>query len=133
MLGDTQLQLNNLAMALHYYRKASELSDIPEMKEKYESLKKQFKKDTKVAFLCLPGLDHFIKDIANILSEMYEVKLVVTADGKQIVDAYNWADIVWIEWANELAVEITNKLPKGNKKFSAGSTVMKPLQTIQKR
>ncbi|MDK2786489.1 MAG: hypothetical protein PWQ80_1168 [Thermotoga sp.] len=117
MLGDTQLQQNNPAMALHYYRKASELSDIPEMKEKYESLKKQFKKDTKVAFLCLPGLDHFIKDIANILSEMYEVKLVVTADGKQIVDAYNWADIVWIEWANELAVEITNKLPKGNKKI----------------
>ncbi|PLV56869.1 glycosyltransferase [Thermotoga sp. SG1] len=117
MLGDTQLQQNNLAMALHHYRKASKLSGILEMKEKYEALKKQFKKDTKVAFLCLPGLDHFIKDIANILSEMYEVKLVVTKDGKQIVDAYNWADIVWLEWANELAVEITGKLPKGNKRI----------------
>lgn len=31
--------------------------------------------------------------------------------------AYNWADIIWLEWANELAIEITNKLPKGDKKI----------------
>ncbi|KHC90229.1 glycosyl transferase family 2 [Thermotoga sp. Mc24] len=117
MLGDTQLKQNNPAMALHYYKKAMELSNIPEMKEKYQILKDQFKKDIKLAIFCLPGLDNFIKDIAQILSNIYDVKLVVTTDGKQIQEAYNWADIVWLEWANEMAVEITNKLPKDGKKI----------------
>lgn len=33
MLGDTQLKLNNPAMALHYYKKAYESSNIPELKD----------------------------------------------------------------------------------------------------
>ncbi|ACB08531.1 glycosyltransferase [Thermotoga sp. RQ2] len=117
MLGDTQLKQNNPAMALHYYKKAMELSNIPEMKEKYQILRDQFKKDIKLAIFCLPGLDNFIKDIAQILSNIYDVKLVVTTDGRQIKEAYDWADIVWLEWANEMAVEITNKLPKDEKKI----------------
>jgi len=117
MLGDTQLKQNNPAMALYYYKKAAELSNIPEMKEKYQILKDQIKKDVKLAIFCLPGLDNFIKDIAQILSNIYDVKLVVTTDGRQIKEAYDWADIVWLEWANEMAVEITNKLPKDEKKI----------------
>lgn len=116
MLGDTQLKLNNPAMALHYYKKAYESSNIPELKEKYEHIRRQHYKGEKLAIFCLPGLDNFIHDIANILSHIYEVKLVVTTDSNEIVQAYNWADIVWLEWANEMAVEITNKLPKGDKK-----------------
>lgn len=42
---------------------------------------------------------------------------MVTTDSNEIVQAYNWADIIWLEWANELAIEITNKLPKGDKKI----------------
>ncbi|MEN3008911.1 tetratricopeptide repeat protein, partial [Pseudothermotoga sp.] len=117
MLGDTQLRQNNFAMAIHYYRKAAELSNLPQMKEKYQQAKDQYKRSEKLAIFCLPGLDNFIKDIADILSNIYDVKLVVTTDSKQIVDAYNWADIVWLEWANEMAVEITNKLPKSGKKI----------------
>ncbi len=117
MLGDTQLKLNNPAMALHYYKKAYESSNIPELKEKYEHIKKQHYKGEKLAIFCLPGLDNFIHDIADILSHIYEVKLVVTTDSNEIVQAYNWADIIWLEWANELTVEITNELPKGNKKI----------------
>jgi glycosyltransferase involved in cell wall biosynthesis len=52
-----------------------------------------------------------------VLSNIYDVKLVVTTDGNEITNAYNWADIVWLEWANEMAVQITNKLPKMNKKI----------------
>ncbi len=117
MLGDTQLKQDNPAMALHYYKKAYELSKIDELKDKYESIKKQHFKSEKLAIFCLPGLDNFIKDIAEILSHVYQVRLVVSVDSKQIMEAYNWADIVWLEWANEMAVEITNKLPKGNKKL----------------
>ncbi|MCS7175802.1 glycosyltransferase [Pseudothermotoga sp.] len=117
MLGDTQLRQNNFAMTIHYYRKAAELSNLPQMKEKYQQAKDQYKRSEKLAIFCLPGLDNFIKDIADILSNIYDVKLVVTTDSKQIVEAYNWSDIVWLEWANEMAVEITNKLSKGDKKI----------------
>lgn len=115
MLGDTQLKQDNLAMALHYYKKAYEMSNIKEIKEKYELIKKQYFRNEKLAIFCLPGLDNFIKDISEILSNIYEVRLVVTTDSKQIVEAHNWADIIWLEWANEMAVEITNKLQKTNK------------------
>ncbi len=117
MLGDTQLQQDNPIMALHYYKKASALSDLDEIKNKYDHIKNKYKKSRKLAVFCLPGLDSFITDIANILSNLYDVKLLVTADGQQIRDVYYWADIIWIEWANELAIEITNKLPKNGKKI----------------
>ncbi|PLV59454.1 glycosyltransferase [Thermotoga sp. KOL6] len=116
MLGDTQLRQNNLAMALHYYHKAVELSNLSEMKNKYETLKNQLKKALRLAIFCLPRLDNFIKDIVSVLSEIYEVEVVVTTDGRQIADAYNRADIVWIEWANEMAIYITNNFPKNDKK-----------------
>ncbi len=116
-LGNTQLKLNNPAMALHYYKKAYELSKVKELKEKYDSIKRQYSKNEKLAIFCLPGLDTFIKNIAQILSHIYQVKLVVTTDGNQILQAYNWADIVWLEWANEMTVQITNKLPKNRKRI----------------
>ncbi|HCF37558.1 MAG TPA: methyltransferase type 11 [Thermosipho africanus] len=115
LLADTQLKQYNPAMALYYYKKAAELSDIPEMNEKYKEIKDKFKKDVNLAIFCLPGLDNFIKDIAEILSNIYNVRLVISTDGRQIQEAYNWADIVWLEWANEMAMESTNKLPKSGK------------------
>lgn len=115
LLGDTQLKQDNPAMALYYYKKAAELSNIQEMIEKYKVVKDKFKKDVNLAIFCLPGLDNFIKDIAEILSNIYNVRLVVSTDGRQIQEVYNWADIVWLEWANEMAIEITNKLPKVGK------------------
>ncbi|WP_165274665.1 glycosyltransferase [Thermotoga sp. Ku-13t] len=117
LLGDTQLKQDNLAMAVHYYRKACELNAPEQMKQKFEEARRLFKRSEKIAIFCLPGLDNFIKDIAQILSNIYEVKLVVTTDGRQIQEAYSWADIVWLEWANEMAVEITNKLPKAGKRI----------------
>lgn len=117
LLGDTQLKQNNPAMAVHYYRKACELDAPEQMKQKFEEARRLFKRSEKMAIFCLPGLDNFIKDIAQVLSNIYEVKLVVTTDGRQIQEAYSWADIVWLEWANEMAVEITNKLPKAGKRI----------------
>ena len=117
MLGDIQLKQDNPAMALFYYKKAVKLSDIPEMNRKYDMLRKHLRKNVRIAVFCLPGLERFVRTIAEVLSEIYEVKLIVTVNSKQIADAYNWADIVWIEWANELAVNITNNFPKGNKQI----------------
>ncbi|MCD6552137.1 glycosyltransferase, partial [Thermotoga sp.] len=117
LLGDTQLAQGNIPMALYYYRKASEISSVEEMKKKYLEIKRQYHKDINIAILCLPGLDSFIHDIADILGEVYNIKLVVSTNWDEIVQAYGWADIVWLEWANELAVEVTNKLEKKGKKI----------------
>jgi glycosyltransferase involved in cell wall biosynthesis len=117
LLGDTQIVQGNIPMALYYYGKAAEISQLEEMKKKYLEYKKQYHQDVNIAILCLPGLDNFIRDIADILGEVYNVRLVVSANGNEIVQAYEWADIVWLEWANELAVEVTNKLEKKGKKI----------------
>ncbi|WP_041082063.1 glycosyltransferase [Thermotoga profunda] len=117
MLGDTQFKSGNMPMALHYYKKAYDMSNLSELKTKYDSLRNQYHTGKKFAILCLPGLDNFIHNISEILSHVYDVKLVVSADSKEIQEAYSWADIVWLEWANEMAVAITNNLPKGTKKI----------------
>lgn len=117
LLGDTQIVQGNIPMALYYYRKAAEISPLEEMKKKYLEYKKHYHQDVNIAILCLPGLDNFIRDIADILGEVYNVRLVVSANGNEIVQAYEWADIVWLERANELAVEVTNKLEKKGKKI----------------
>ncbi len=117
LLGDTQLKQDNPAMAIHYYKKAFEMSELAEIKEKYESIKSKYKNDRKLAIFCLPGFDNFIHDVAQVLSNLYDLELVITTSGQKITQAYQWADIVWIEWTSEVAAEITNKLPKMGKKI----------------
>nr|HPG48705.1 hypothetical protein [Petrotogaceae bacterium] len=117
MLGDTQIKADNTAMALYYYKKSYEISNIPQLLQKYEEIKRKKTSRKKIAFLCLPTGDNFIRDIAYILSEIYDVRLVVTGEGEKIAQAYAWAEIVWIEWANDLAVELTNKLTRDSKRI----------------
>lgn len=116
LLGDTQLNLGNPAMALYYYKKAYNESGLDELKLKYLTYKSIFDTKKKLAIFCLPHISTFIKDIAEILSNIFEVRLVLTVNQNDIISSYLWADIIWLEWGNELTVEITNKLPKGNKK-----------------
>ena len=117
MLGDTQIKAGNTAMALYYYKKSYEISNIPQLLQKYQEIKRKKTSRKKIAFLCLPTGDNFIRDIAYILSEIYDVRLVVTGEGEKIAQAYAWAEIVWIEWANDLAVELTNKLTRDSKRI----------------
>lgn len=120
-------------MALHYYKKAYESSNIPELKEKYEHIKKQHYRGEKLAIFCQTDLDRFIHEIADVLTHVYDVKIAIPKDSADIISVYSWADIVWLEWANELTVEITNELPKGNKKSFADCIVMKRLIIFQKK
>ncbi|MEN3043177.1 MAG: glycosyl transferase family A, partial [Fervidobacterium sp.] len=118
MLGDTQLKLNNPAMAVYYYKKAYESSKLPELKEKYELIRKKYYKGKRIVFLCKEILDSFLGDIIDVLSNIYDTKLVKSDDlNDKIIQAYDWAEIVWIEFANELSIDITNKLSKKNKKI----------------
>jgi len=113
MLGDIEFKNRSKLSALRFYKKAAELTDSPEeMKKKFLDMRNNIKQDTKIAFLCLPGLDNFLKDIVETFSLGYDVKLVVTTDGNQIAEAIKWADIVWLEWANDLAIFATNNIPE---------------------
>ncbi|PNR91080.1 TDP-N-acetylfucosamine:lipid II N-acetylfucosaminyltransferase, partial [Petrotoga sp. HWHPT.55.6.3] len=112
LLGDIEFKNRSELASLRFYLKAAELTDTPQMKKKFLEIKNKIKKDTKIAFLCLPGLDNFLKDIVETFSLGYDVKLVVSTDGNEITQAIKWADIVWLEWANDLAVFATNKVPE---------------------
>ena len=113
MLGDIEFKNRSKLSALRFYKKAAELTDSPEeMKKKFLDMRNNIKQDTKIAFLCLPGLDNFLKDIVETFSLGYDVRLVVTKDGNQIAEAIKWADIVWLEWANDLAIFATNNVPE---------------------
>ncbi|MFQ5963016.1 MAG: glycosyltransferase [Candidatus Scalinduaceae bacterium] len=64
----------------------------------------------KIAVLCLPGLESFLGDIVNFLKTKYEVLTCYSANSQEIESAVRWADIVWLEWANQLAIDLTNHI-----------------------
>ncbi|PNS00343.1 hypothetical protein X928_05365 [Petrotoga miotherma DSM 10691] len=117
LLGDIEFKDRSKLASLRFYLKAAELTNNPQMKKKFLEIRNKIKKDTKIAFLCLPVLDNFLKDIVETFSLGYDVKLVVSTDANEITQAIKWADIVWLEWANDLAIFATNKVPEiANKK-----------------
>jgi glycosyltransferase involved in cell wall biosynthesis len=62
----------------------------------------------KIVVLCLPGLETFLDEIVNFLEIEYEVKTCYVHNQQEIESAVQGADVVWLEWANELAINITN-------------------------
>ena len=66
----------------------------------------------KIAVLCLPGLQSFLGDIVDYLKTKYEVRTCYSNNEKEIASAVKWADIVWLEWANQMAIHVTNKIPQ---------------------
>lgn len=62
----------------------------------------------KIAVLCLPGLQTFLGDISDYLKTKYDVRTCYSTNNQEIESAIKWADVVWLEWANEMAVALTN-------------------------
>ena len=62
----------------------------------------------KIGFVCLAGLDNFIDDIIEDLSNDYNVRKFIIRDQQEIYNAIDWSDIVWLEWANQVAIVGTN-------------------------
>ena len=58
--------------------------------------------------MCLPGLQSFLEDIVDYLKTRDDVQTCYSNNDQEIGSAIQRADIVWIEWANELAVALTN-------------------------
>lgn len=63
----------------------------------------------KIVFFVKQGLDSFLDDIVNSLSETYETKKMIITHTSQIDEGMQWADICWFEWCDEL-VDYGSKL-----------------------
>lgn len=63
----------------------------------------------KVAFCCLPGLESFLSDIIKRLWEHpdFETRPCFSNNKDEIIQAVQWADVVWLEWGNEMAIQLT--------------------------
>jgi glycosyltransferase involved in cell wall biosynthesis len=56
----------------------------------------------RIVFFVKQGLDSFLEDIINVLSDGYETRKIVVTNLKQIDKEMEWADICWFEWCDEL-------------------------------
>jgi len=64
----------------------------------------------RLVVVCAPGHTRFIEDTAARLGPDIEVATCFSIDPAAVRAAVATADIVWLEWANELTIEVTNKL-----------------------
>ncbi len=65
----------------------------------------------KITILCSHGFDSFLEDIVNHLKASHDVRTCYSNNEQEIQSCIEWADIVWLEFANEISVYVTNKVP----------------------
>jgi len=65
----------------------------------------------KIGVLCLAGLETFIKPIVTHLEEKYLVKTYYGNSLPEATSVIDFADLVIFEFANEMVVELSNKVP----------------------
>lgn len=64
-------------------------------------------KKLKIAVFCAEGLDEFIQPMIQEWSKQHDVRLANGRNPEQTSDNVIWADVVWLEWGNELAITLT--------------------------
>jgi glycosyltransferase involved in cell wall biosynthesis len=79
-----------------------------EVAELLKNIRSSFQVRSKIAVLCLPGLESFLKDIVDFLKTGHDVRVCYSTTGRDIESAIMWSDIVWLEWANELTIKLTS-------------------------
>lgn len=68
----------------------------------------QEKVKQRIAIFCIRGHDNFVQPIVRHLSKEHDVRFSYGDIYAEVLDNCAWADIVWMEWADELAVSMTN-------------------------
>lgn len=58
----------------------------------------------KIVFFVKEGMDSFLGDIIQGLTEEYWTRKIIVKDFKQIDEGMKWADICWFEWCDELVI-----------------------------
>jgi len=117
-IGNVLKQLNRLPEILPVLEKAgARFLEDEDIRRLLEEIAGDGKPKRKIAFLCVSGFQSFLSDIVNCLREKYEVRTCYSNDTKEIDAAVTWADLVWLEWANEMAMHVTNKVPAIAEKY----------------
>ena len=102
--------LNLINQAIPFLKKITEkYPDDEDLRLFLEEAKSGYPPILKIAILCLPGFQSFLGDIVHFLKTKYEVHTCYNNNNHEIESAVRWADIVWLEWANELTIELTNR------------------------
>jgi len=63
----------------------------------------------RIAILCTPNLETFLGDIVMFLQQRFEVRTCYSNDFAVLESAVRWADLVWLEWANQIAEILTKR------------------------
>jgi|GEM_PF-3262270 len=82
-----------------------------ELSSLLQSLSPAVRRSCRIAFLCTPGMENFLADVTRHFAEDYEVRSVYSGRNDEINAAVAWADTIWVEWANEMAVALSEGLP----------------------
>lgn len=61
----------------------------------------------KIAVICTPGLDNHLGEVADYFKANYDTKICITDNLEQVFNVLKWADTVWIEWADQSAINVT--------------------------
>ncbi len=107
--ADLLRSMNQLSIAKPIVQKVAEkYPDDEEIINLLNSISPPEQIRTKIAIICPPGQEMFMQDIAKSLKTKCEVKECYTINISEVESAIMWADTVWIEWANEITIALTN-------------------------
>jgi glycosyltransferase involved in cell wall biosynthesis len=110
-------ELNLTTEASSYLYKIIEANpNDKELKQLLNQIEMAQKPKIKLAVLCLPGLETFLGDIIDFLKTRYNVRTCYSSNNKDIEFAVHWANVVWLEWANEMAAYVTQNFPSLSEK-----------------
>ena len=75
-------------------------------------------KKSKILFLEMPGTTTwpFLEPIVHFFEKRFHVKYLKTSNPNLIAEGVQWADMVWLEWANQMAVRATCYVPEMKRK-----------------
>lgn len=101
-----------LRKAMDLYCKAGTAADASQLANVGEAIARLQLADSsikpvdkdRIVFFCRPGLENFLGDIVNGLSDDYFVRKIIVSDVKQIDVGMEWADVCWFEWCDDLLI-----------------------------
>ncbi len=103
--------LNQIHIAVPLLEKITEIKpNDKEISQILESLRSTPQSRLKIAILCLPRYESFLDDIVNHLETMFDVRTCYTGNEQEVKSAIEWADIVWLEFANDISSYATNNI-----------------------
>lgn len=117
LLGDIEYKTGSPALAVIFYYQAYYLSQSAEIKQKIDELVRSLDNRVRITFFSLPGHKAAVQAIADTISSLFEVKMVLANGDSSVSDAIRWADILWIEGANQWVAAVTAARPDLEKKL----------------